>query len=46
MLGQHLTDFDKSYTVQVDDNEEEMLHEMGKREKCSVVELNGNEFLF
>ncbi len=32
--------------MQVDDNGEEILHEMGQREKCAVVELKGNAFLF
>ncbi len=44
VLGQHLTNFDKSYIVQVDDDGEEILHEMGKRENCAFVELNGNGF--
>ncbi len=44
VLGQHLTNFDKSYIVQVDDDGEEILYEMGRRENCAVVELNGNDF--
>ncbi len=46
VLGQHLTDFHKSYIVQIDDSGEEILHEMGKREKCAVLELKGNDFIF
>ncbi len=41
VLGRHLTDCHNSYIVQVDDNGEEILHEMGQREKCAVVELKG-----
>ncbi len=43
MLGQHLTNFDKSYIVQVVDDGEEIIHETGRRENCAVVELNGND---
>ncbi len=41
ILGEHLTDPAKSCIVQVDDNGEEILHEMGKRKNCAIVELNG-----
>ncbi len=41
ILGEHLTDPAKSCILQVDDSGEEILHEMGKRKNCAIVELNG-----